>query len=444
MGSLAKGSKTDIADGTYTVTVHGPGAAQVDLMAVALGTDQRVHADQDFVFYNNPRRHGITLVGPQAVRLDLANVPESVDRVVIAASTEAQGLRFGDVGAVVVDISAHKTLRFAPPVVGSESVLQLVAVYRRNGKWRLDAIGQGYDGGLAAFARHFGIEVDEAVAVSGQTPSAPPISSVDSVAESHPNTSAPISTTKVSVVLTKDSPNKTATIDLRKSFGDPNWVLTVGLEWDGRGAVYDKAGKVRRYGDGDLDVYFFCRNEVTNEYVVISGENGRRGSLDQWPFVYHYGDSMGPGAGNRPAVEQIRVLPQENGDLLVNVYQSVDNGTGAINTFGRPRCAIRYGRAGADGLPGSDADEILVYVGNDKNSYWATVAHIDVQDGVLTVDGATRYSAARSERMPCLDASGSWIAQPKDGPTGQSKRKNYGQGLTIYAGHCQTAKHAKR
>src|SRR5690606_35476861 len=52
------------------------------------------------------------------------------------------------------------------------------------------------------------------------------------------------------------------------------------------------------------------------------------------------------------------------------------------------------------------ADEILVYVGNGKNSYWATVAHIDVQDGVLTVDGETRYSRFGSERMPGLDSSG--------------------------------------
>ncbi|WP_229566799.1 MULTISPECIES: hypothetical protein [Rhodococcus] len=82
------------------------------------------------------------------------------------------------------------------------------------------------------------------------------------------------------------------------------------------------------------------------------------------------------------------------------------------------------------------ADEILVYVGNGKNSYWATVAHIDVQDGVLTVDGETRYSRFGSERMPGLDSSGTWVRSPKGGPTGRSKKRNGGLGLDRYAGTC--------
>jgi tellurite resistance protein TerA len=242
---------------------------------------------------------------------------------------------------------------------------------------------------------------------------------------------------KVSVVLDKNSPTKTAQIDLRKSRGETGWVLTVGLEWDGRGARYSPTGRVARYGDGDLDVYFYCRNEHTNDYVIISGEHGHQGSLDIWPFVRHGGDSKQPGQNGRPAVEQVHVRPNENGDLLVNVYQSVDNGTGALNTFGRPRLAIRYGRAGRDGQPGADADEILVYPGNGRNSYWATVAHIDVQDGILTVDGQTRYSQPHSEHMPGLTSTGKYIREPDGGPIGQSKSSN-GRGLDRYAGRCMT------
>ncbi|WP_110797351.1 TerD family protein [Mycolicibacterium llatzerense] len=435
MAHVAKGSKTELAGKTYMVTVTGPAATSVDLMAIAVGADGRVLSDDDFVFFNNPRRHGITLTGAQTIQLSLNAIPDNVQRVVIAASTEAQGLRFGEVGAITADITATaETLQFVPDGLSTETVLQLVAVYRRNGRWRLDAIGQGYDGGLAEFAGAFGIAVDEP-GTPADTAAAPA-----PVAPANPTPAAkPIDMTKVSVVLTKDSPNQTAKIDLRKSQGDPSWVLTVGLEWDGRGAVYDGSGRVKRYGKGDLDVYFFCRNEVTNEYVVISGDNGHRGNLNQWPFVYHYGDSMGPGRGNRPAVEQVRVLPQENGDLLVNIYQSVDNGAGAINTFGRPRCVIRYGRAGADGFPGPDADEIIVQVGNNKNSYWATVAHIDVQDGILTVDGTTRYSTASSENMPGLNTAGKWVRNPSGGPVGQSKQANRGKGLTRYSGRCHPA-----
>ncbi|WP_137724525.1 TerD family protein [Prescottella subtropica] len=423
---LVKGSKTDLTGDRYTVAITATAAANaVDIAAVLLGADGRVRSDDDFVFFNNPKADGVTLASDAAITVDLGSVPADVHRVLVTASTEAQGTTFQAVPGLSVDLTAPgQQSTFVPPGLSVETVLQVVAFYRRGAGWRLDAIGQGYSEGLAAFATEHGITVDdpgttESPAVAAPVPAA-----------------APISFAKVQVSLTKDSADKTARIDLRKSQGDPNWVLTVGLEWDGRGVKYDRNGNVKRYGDGDLDVYFFCRNEDTDGFVVVSGENGHRGSLDTWPYMHHYGDSAGPGRGNRPATEQVRVLPQENGDLLVNVYQSVDNGGGAIDTFGRPRVAIRYGRAGFDGLPGPDADEILVYVGNGRDSYWATVAHIDVRDGVLTVDGETRYSLPGSERMPVLDRTGGWVQESADGPVGRSKKAHRGIGLTTYTGRC--------
>lgn len=169
--------------------------------------------------------------------------------------------------------------------------------------------------------------------------------------------------------------------------------------------------------------------------MVISGEPGHRGDLDEWPHLRHSGDSRGPGKRGRAAREEVEVRPTENGDLLVNVYQSVDNGGGAIDVFGRPRVLVRYGRAGSDGRPGPDADEIALHVGNGRNSFWATVAHIDVRDGVLTVDGETRYSRFFSERMPGLDTAGRWTAKPKGGPKGRSKN-THGLGLDRYSGTC--------
>ncbi|MEV0947272.1 TerD family protein [Rhodococcus sp. NPDC049939] len=442
---LSKGSKTDLVDDKYDISIALPTALDtVDLAAVLLGTNGHVRTDDDFVFFNNPKTAGVTLLSDTSLSVDLGSVPADVDRVLITASTEAQGKRFQDVPELSVDIQGtSQQLSFTPSGLTVETVLQVVAFYRRGSGWRLDAIGQGYGEGLAKFATEHGIAVDDpgAAAADGEpsvaagAPAAMPATSAPSSAPPAPS-STPISFEKVKISLTKDSATKTARIDLRKSQGDPNWVLTVGLEWDGRNAKYDRNGNVKRYGTGDLDVYFFCRNEETNKYVVISGEARHRGSLDKWPYMHHYGDSKGPGSGNKPATEQVRVLPKENGDLLVNVYQSVDNGTGAIDTFGKPRVAIRYGRAGRDGLPGPDADEILVYVGNGRDSYWATIAHIDVQDGVLTVDGETRYSHPGSERMPVLDTAGKWVQESSNGPVGRSKKAHRGIGLTNYTGRC--------
>lgn len=338
MAEVAKGSKTDLTDLRYEVTLGAAVDGAVDLMAVLLADDGRVRNDDDFVFFNNPKAPGVHLTSDTSVTVDLSAVPSDVQRVLVAASTEAQGRTFGDVPGVRVEIRGPgQVLEFLPPGPATETVLQVVALYRRGGGWRLDAVGQGYQDGLAAFATDHGIVVDDADDESEPAVSAPKV----------PPAASPISFEKVQISLTKDSPTQTARIDLRKSQGDPNWVLTVGLEWDGRGATYDRNGNVKKYGTGDLDVYFYCRNEHTNDYIVVSGDPGHRGSLDTWPHIHHYGDSKGPGNGKRPAVEQVRVLPNENGDLLVNIYQSIDNGAGAIDKFGKPRVAIRYGRAGA-------------------------------------------------------------------------------------------------
>jgi tellurite resistance protein TerA len=419
MTEVAKGSRTDVSSPRYVVSVRAGAADLVDVAAVLLGADGRVRSDDDFVFFNNPRGPGVALSEAGAVEVDLGAVPADVDRVLVIGSTEAQGRTFRDVPGLLVRVEGDAdSFGFAPDGLTAETVLQMVALYRRGSGWRLDAVGQGYQQGLAAFATEHGIDVgaDPEPAPAPVRPAAPP-PGVD----------------VRKITLTKDSPTRTASIDLRK--GGPGWVLTVGLEWDGRGAEYAPDGTVTAYGDGDLDVYFFCRDERTNRYVVISGEPGHQGDLAVWPHVHHQGDSRGPGRGNRPATEQVVVEPAENGDLLVNVYQSVDNGGGAIDKFGRPRVAIRYGRPTADGTPGPDADEIVVQVGNGKSSFWATVAHIDVRDGVLTVDGETRYSRMMSEKMPGLDTAGNWIRKPKSGPTGRSK-KRHGLGLDRYDGEC--------
>ncbi|WP_336082386.1 TerD family protein [Nocardia sp. SSK8] len=436
---VAKGSKTDLGEHRYTIRLDlDDPAGAVDVSAVLLTADGTVRSDADFVFFNNPVAPGVRMESDAVVSVDLAALPADIHRVVIAGSTEAQGIRFGEVSGLRVSVAGvGESMTFTPPDLTSETVLQAVALYRRGGGWRLDAIGQGYSAGLAAFATEHGIVVDEdptEVVASPQPAASPQLAAPSQPVAPPPVPATPqIDLRKVDVVLTKDTPDRRASIDLRK--GDPGYVLTVGLEWDGRGASYAPDGRVTRYGKGDLDVYFFCRNEITGDYVVISGEKGHQGDLAVWPFLHHQGDSRGPGAHGRPATEQVIVRPTENGDLLLNVYQSVDNGAGAIDTFGRPRVRVRYGRPGPDGLPGADADQITVLIGNGKNSFWATVAHIDVRDGILTVDGTTRYSRAFSERMPVLDTGGAWVRSAKNGPVGRSKGKN-GLGLTRYEGTC--------
>nr|WP_269205355.1 DUF4041 domain-containing protein [Motilibacter aurantiacus] len=160
-------------------------APEVDLSAVLVNADGRVRSDADLVFYNQPAaengavRHlgkarGAGLLR-DVVRLRLADLPNDVTAVFVAASTEngpfaaVTGLRLtmtdaGDVPLITYEVSGTST----------EQAILVGEVYRRAGAWKLRAVGQGWADGLAGLVTHFGIDVDDEQDSASPTPHAPP------------------------------------------------------------------------------------------------------------------------------------------------------------------------------------------------------------------------------------------------------------------------------
>lgn len=159
-------------DATWTVaaTWAQRTACEVDIVAFALDAHERVAADADFVFYNAPEHPDGTVRlathGPtdQAVTTDLENLPAEVHRVVIAAAIDGAAT-FSDVGAIEIvvtrGIEAAPTARVTLDAATTERTMILAEIYRRGDVWRLRAVGQGYDHGLADLARGYGVDVAE-------------------------------------------------------------------------------------------------------------------------------------------------------------------------------------------------------------------------------------------------------------------------------------------
>ncbi|WP_431949391.1 TerD family protein [Nocardia lijiangensis] len=141
---------------------------EVDLVAFLVDGDEQVSADEDFVFYNQPRTGGVGLVaeGPseQSIEIDLDELPVSCRRIVLAAALDGAGVTFGDIGAVEIEVApgreAAATARATLDAATEERTLLLAEVYLRGDIWRLRAVGQGYTADLAALARGYGLEVD--------------------------------------------------------------------------------------------------------------------------------------------------------------------------------------------------------------------------------------------------------------------------------------------
>ncbi|MCQ4082096.1 TerD family protein [Streptomyces sp. RB6PN25] len=170
----------------------GTGVPDVDVSALLLTADGRVRSDDDFVFYNQPRhpsglvvhrpkrRDGRTLT--DSVEVGLAALEPSVDRVVIAASTDGGPFgRVPDLKLLLHDASpagqdSEPVAMFViTPDTGAVTALICGELYRRGDGWRFRAVGQGYASGLAGLATEFGITVDDA----GEPPAVPQTAAAD-------------------------------------------------------------------------------------------------------------------------------------------------------------------------------------------------------------------------------------------------------------------------
>ncbi|ROP53113.1 VWA domain-containing protein [Streptomyces sp. PanSC9] len=161
--TLSKGGNAPLPAAPCHVTLTAARVG-IDVCAVLLAQDGKVRGDDDLVFYNHPAQDGVRLTGATMIA-DLTAIPASVDRVVIVASTDPSvpDARFDAGSTPRADIRCGDVqLAFVPPpLLHGETAAVLVEIYRRAGAWKLRAVGQGWDTGLAGLATDFGVVVDE-------------------------------------------------------------------------------------------------------------------------------------------------------------------------------------------------------------------------------------------------------------------------------------------
>ena len=184
MVSLAKGQRVSLEKvapglteifvglGWDTKVTDGGFDYDLDASVFLLGSNEKLISDNHFIFYNNlaspdseksVEHTGDNLTGDgngddEVININLAKVEANVQKIVVVVTiheAEQRGQNFGQVDNAYVRIVDAKTNAEAARFdltedCSIETAMIMAELYRKNGEWRVNAVGAGYEGGLQA------------------------------------------------------------------------------------------------------------------------------------------------------------------------------------------------------------------------------------------------------------------------------------------------------
>lgn len=156
------------------------GDFDLDAAAFLLTSSGRVAKSEDFVYYGNlshpsgaVTHQGDNLTGvgegdDEQIIIDLSKMPSEIEKVAFTVTiyeAETRRQNFGQVSNAFIriynDVNGEELLRYD---LGEDFSIETAAVfgelYKNGNEWKFNAIGSGYQGGLAALCANFGVDVE--------------------------------------------------------------------------------------------------------------------------------------------------------------------------------------------------------------------------------------------------------------------------------------------
>ncbi|GAA5045941.1 TerD family protein [Nocardia callitridis] len=177
--TLAKGQNGPLATNDVVISIQL--SAPADLSALLVTEQGKVRSDADFVFFNQPSGPGVNLQPvqgqPAALAVSLSQVPADIAqiRAVITLDDATSNFgRFPAPTALVSDAAGNALYEYRIDGLDTESIVIALELYRRQGAWKVRAVGQGYAGGFAALVTDHGVTVDDSPSAPAPPAPAPP------------------------------------------------------------------------------------------------------------------------------------------------------------------------------------------------------------------------------------------------------------------------------
>ena len=189
--NLSKGQKVSLTKGNpglsrivvglgWDVNKYDGGSDfDLDTAAFLLGANGKVTSDADFVYYGNLKHTsgavehmGDNLTGDgdgddEQIKVNLAAVPQNIEKIgftVTIYDSDVRKQNFGQVSNAYIrifdEVNNTELIRYD---LGEDYSIETAVVvgelYRNNGEWKFNAIGSGFQGGLFALCKNYGVNV---------------------------------------------------------------------------------------------------------------------------------------------------------------------------------------------------------------------------------------------------------------------------------------------
>lgn len=156
----------------------------LDACAFLLGENGKVVKDEDFIFYNNlvSRNEAVTHMGDnltgvgdgddETIIINFPQLPQEIQKIAITVTIHdavARKQNFGQVSNAYIrvakmanadDMTGEEVLRFdLMEDFSIETAIVVCEIYRHGKDWKFNAVASGYQGGLEALCKDFGVNV---------------------------------------------------------------------------------------------------------------------------------------------------------------------------------------------------------------------------------------------------------------------------------------------
>ena len=152
----------------------------LDASAFLTGANGKCPTDQEFIFYGNlehqsgalahmgDNRTGAGEGDDEQIEVDLSLVPANIERIAFTVTiydADKRRQNFGQVSnsycRIVDEATGEEIVHFdLGEDFSIETALVVGELYKHNGEWKFNAIGSGFQGGLAALCAHYGIDAE--------------------------------------------------------------------------------------------------------------------------------------------------------------------------------------------------------------------------------------------------------------------------------------------